>query len=209
MMRPLSGPLVALCIAGSSGCKTRVDEPLEPKTWYFPEHELALLERAPGEILAVNGTTAGVLWKFEIEKTTLTPIVVWPVQTLQCPPLVSPARTVVFRFNHDLRVIALSSGEMKWGKDFRNYLFCPTVTPDSGVVLVTQWGEALEKLDVEGKRVWLFDLRFAGVAVSAPQAIPSSGDVLIQTAAQLVSVNPQGKLSWSLPLSRARDPGAK
>jgi len=203
----LSAAVFAL--VGSLGCATRVDQPLQPELWLFQEHQLALLQQTPGEITAVDAKTGAVRWKYTPEAAPRTPFGVHPTPAAQCPPLVSPAGTVVLRYDHDLRVLSLASGAKRWEMYFRDYLYCPTVTPDSGVVLVTQWGEALEKLDVDGKRVWVFDLRFAGLAVGAPQAIPSSGDVLIQTVAHLVSVNPQGKLGWSLPISHSRDRGAK
>jgi outer membrane protein assembly factor BamB len=196
--------LVASIVGSCFGCATRVDEPIQPELWVFPEHQLALVQQTPGEITAIDAKTAAVHWKYAPEPRPKAPIGVWPASVVRCTPQVSPAGTVVLRYNRDLRVISLKTGAMLWGFYFRDYLFCPTVTPDSGVVLVTQWGEALEKLDVHGKRMWLFDLRFAGVAIGAPHAVPSSGDVLVQTGAYLVSVNPQGKLGWSLPISRAR-----
>jgi outer membrane protein assembly factor BamB len=187
-------------VCAVAACKPRTDTGVPPEVWTFPTEGLVLTQDAPGVITARDAANGTTRWTYRHEPPTLAPYGERPPEEVVCPIVGAPLGFALFRFHEQLHAVDLVDGRRRWFIKLKTYRFCPAVTPDSGVVMVANWGEALEKLDQNGKRVWLLDLAPWGVAASPPTVAGPSGDVVLRTTRRLIGVSPSGAANWQVEL---------
>jgi outer membrane protein assembly factor BamB len=115
---------------------------------------------------------------------------------LRCAPLVTPSSRIILRFHEGIYSLDPETGKLLWMHDLTWDYLCATVTPDSGTVFANERRKALTKFNDKGQILWTVRLPLDGVAISSPQALWPSGDVVVRTRTHVVSISPTGVVNW-------------
>jgi outer membrane protein assembly factor BamB len=200
----------ALAMASLVSCRSKRVEPWRLPSnsrdvWSAEDDGLVLTQPRVGQIAAFDVKSGKLRWRFERPQTQHA-VLVFPARELICPPLRTRGSQIVLSYSDSMIVLSAASGELLWQKKFEKVgpmgaHLCPTATPDSAIVMTMERGTVLVKLDTRGELVWSFNLPDGAPARGAPRAVVPSGDILVRSGREVLSINPRGTLNWSLPLS--------
>jgi outer membrane protein assembly factor BamB len=202
--------ILALLGAGLVSCRSERVEPWRlphnaRDTWSAEELGLVLTQPKIGQIAAYDVKSGKPLWRFERAEARHE-VIVFPARELICTPLKTRAAQIVLSYSDAMLVLSAAKGELLWQRELEQGApvgahLCPTATPDSAIVVTAERGTALLKLDANGGIVWSFALPKGAPALGAPSAVVSSGDVLVRSGREILSINPRGTLNWAMPVS--------
>jgi outer membrane protein assembly factor BamB len=188
-------PLLALGVL-AAGCRANPQQPATRDVWVDARWPFALVQADLYEVVAY-GTADGVeRWRYRREQPPPAPFGQFAVPTVLCRPEWTASHNIVLRFADGIHVVTAESGELLWTKDLPFRDNCPTVTPDSGIVIIVDHGTRLQKLGGDGEPLWHHDFWDIGPAITQPVVVQPSGDTLVRTANFLLNVSPAGQRNW-------------
>jgi hypothetical protein len=186
----------ALCLR----CTVNTEEISQKEIWHSPGSSFLLLQAGADEVSAVDIQTGKQAWDYKLPDRREKPYGIDPPSSLSCPPILLPNGNLIFRYVGSIHALVPQNPEPLWLLPTVAYWFCPAGTPDSGIVLITQFGSHLEKINSLGAREWLLDFGQEGIAKASPTVVFPSGDIIVRTHVRLLSISPAGKINWNVPL---------
>jgi outer membrane protein assembly factor BamB len=178
------------------GCQGNPQQPANRNVWHDARWPYALVQANLYEVVAFDTIDGAERWRYRRAQPPPAPFGEFPVSTVLCRPEWTASHTIVLSFSDGIHVITAESGELLWTKDLALGGNCPTVTPDSGIVVILENGTRLQKLAGDGRALWHHDFWEAGVAIAKPVVVEPSGDTLVRTAKFLLNISPDGHRNW-------------
>jgi outer membrane protein assembly factor BamB len=169
------------------------------ETWRAPGGEVFLTQLPNADVVAISAEEGDLLWRYQHVSSPEHPLIEFPRARLVCTPAFGSAGVVYLLFSDTLLGLSSSTGAVRFRMPLRNAPprnACPTVAPDSSLLMLVQRGRGLVKIAPAGTLTWSFRFPDGLVARSGPTVIPSTGDVLVRTGPYLVNVSPAGTLNW-------------
>ncbi|MBW2453092.1 MAG: PQQ-binding-like beta-propeller repeat protein [Deltaproteobacteria bacterium] len=194
-------------VALLAGCQAKPQQPSNRELWYDARWPYALVQANLYELAAYDTVDGVERWRYRREQPPAPPFGHYPVPTVICRPVWMASQNIVLRYADGLHVITADKGELLWSQDvpFRGH--CPTVTPDSGIVMIVEHGGRLQKWAGDGRILWHHDFWETGHAIAQPIVVEPSGDTLIRTAKFLLNISPDGRRNWVAPTRGAPESG--
>jgi outer membrane protein assembly factor BamB len=185
-----------------TGCKSPSPEQRWSGLFESMDGRTMLLEVDATTLIAFDPKTGVRRWIYRREGVEQHPVIKMRKPKLLCPPLLTSDGQMILRYEDGVHSISADGGAARWVRRCPQNCppLCAAITPDNATVFVAGRGSLLNKIDARGETVWSFELPEKGRAVSAPQAVPGSGDILLRTRAHVLCVNPLGKLNWRRPV---------
>jgi outer membrane protein assembly factor BamB len=161
-----------------------------------------LLELDSTTLLAFDPQTGSRRWVYRREGVEAHPVIQIRKPKLLCPPLMTADGQLVLRYEDGVHSISADKGVPRWVRRCPHNCppFCAATTPDNGTIYVAGRGTLVNKIDAHGGKAWSFELPEQQLAVSAPQTVSGSGEILVRTRTQVISISPLGKLNWIRPV---------
>jgi len=191
--------VLAAIVAVLAGCQAQPQQPENLAIWHDARWPYALVQADLYEVAAFDTSTGTERWRYRREQPPPPSFGQFPVRTVLCRPAWMASHNIVLRYSDSIHVISGQTGELLWAKDVPHADNCPTVTPDSGIVMVVYHGTRLQKWDSDGREIWHHDFWETGKAIAQPIVVEPSGDTLVRTANYLLNVSPDGHRNWVTP----------
>ncbi len=190
-----------------AGCQANPEQPVNHELWYDARWPYTLVQGSPYELVAYDTADGAERWRYRREQPPQPPFGRYPVPSVICRPVWMASQSIVLRYADGLHVIAADNGELRWSQDLPFLGQCPTVTLDSGIVMVVDNGMRLQKWAGDGTLLWHHDFWETGHAIAQPIVVEPSGDTLIRTAKYLLNISPDGQRNWVAPTTAAPESG--
>jgi len=193
-MKLVARLLALTCLLG--GCGKEPQKPADLNVWHDERWPYVLIQKDLYEIVAYDVTDGTERWRYRRAQKPPLPHTEPYVPTVTCRPEWTNAQAIIFRFEDAIHAVDAETGELVWERALHRPTGCPTVTPDSGVVLVVGIGDRLRKLSITGETVWEHGYTELSIAIAQPTVVLPSGDTLVRTEKFLVNINPAGERNW-------------
>lgn len=189
--------LVAALVAGCGSSPSAAPN-TRPGFWILPTLGIVVTQSDSQTIQAMDPASGETRWRVRPNVLPDPPFGT-RFSILSCPPLATLDGKLILRTQEGLVVCDPKDGRTLWKHPLWPPLTCPAVTPDSGVVFLYGKRQNVMKLDTFGNVAWQVRLPLDDTAVSAPQVVAVTGDVLIRMVAHTVSFDATGRLKWTRP----------